>query len=160
MNILVIPGWYPSESNPVTGIFFPEQAMAIAGEFEDCNIGISTWGQNDDRLLLWAASPVKGLLKLLSKPQPAIRNLRANLFEFYTPAYTWSRKLVKGNIRGIIKANEKNLQHFRDRVGNVDIIHAHDWLAAKALVWLVRRSMRPAEGQRPAAKARCRMISP
>ena len=125
MNIFIIPSWYPSPSNPVAGIFFKEQAMAIAHEFEDFNIGISTWGQNDERLLLWSKSPIKILYKLTLKLKSVHRAFGHNFYEYFTPAFTWTRKLAKGNISGIIKANELNFLNFQEKVGKIDVIHAH-----------------------------------
>ena len=99
--------------------------MAIAQEFEDFNIGISTWGQNDERLLLWSKSPIKSLYKLTSKSKSFHRALSPNLYEYFTPAFTWTRKLAKGNITGIIKANEHSFLNFQEKVGKIDVIHAH-----------------------------------
>jgi hypothetical protein len=32
-NILMIPSWYPTKTNPINGSFFREQALALASDF-------------------------------------------------------------------------------------------------------------------------------
>ncbi|MCK5210988.1 MAG: glycosyltransferase, partial [Cyclobacteriaceae bacterium] len=128
MNIFYIPSWYPSSSNPLTGIFFKEQAMALISQFPELKIGISTWGQNDDQLLLWAGKPLQSLSKLLFKSKPKyslkIHN-DENLTEYFTPAYTWSSKVFHGNLKQIVQSNLSNLNEFQNTYGKIDIIHAH-----------------------------------
>ncbi len=127
MNIFIIPSWYPLSTNSLPGIFFREQAHALVKHYPENKIGISTWGQNDERLLLWAGCPLKSLSKLLigKKPQPYENNLTENLTEYFTPAYTWSSKLWHGNMQQIIKANLSHIDKFQSEFGKVDIIHAH-----------------------------------
>lgn len=127
MNILFIPSWYPSASRPLPGIFFKDQAVALARQFTDLNIGISTWGQNDERLLLWSRQPFQSLKKLLirSKPKHSVNTLDDNLVEYFSPAYTWSSKVFLGNFSQIIQSNLSNLNEFQHEFGKVDIIHAH-----------------------------------
>jgi len=109
------------------GIFFKDQALALAKHYPESNIAISTWGQNDERLLLWADSPFKSLSKLIigKKPEPAIKNLDDNLITYFTPAYTWSSKILHGNMQQIIRSNMSNIMDFQKAYGKVDIIHAH-----------------------------------
>ena len=45
--------------------------------------------------------------------------------ELNSPVLSWTRKIMKGNIEGIIKANEDNFVLFTKRFGKVDVIHAH-----------------------------------
>lgn len=128
MNIFFIPSWYPSDSNPLPGIFIKEQAMALANHFPDLNIGISTWGQNDERLLLWAGQPLQSLSKLLFRPKPihsSKMNQDENLTEYFTPAYAWSSKVFHGNMKQIVQSNLSNLGEFQHTYGEADIIHAH-----------------------------------
>ena len=128
MNVFFIPSWYPSASDSLPGIFFREQALALARQFEDIDVGISTWGQNDERLLLLAREPLKSGLKLFfdQKPKSSTKQLMGTkAVEYFNPAYTWTSKLLKGNFSGILKANSDNFHAFQKRVGSVDIIHAH-----------------------------------
>ena len=125
MNVFVIPSWYPSLSHRLVGIFFKEQAEAFADQYEDINIGISLWGQNDERLLLWSRSPIRSLVKLLSKPDPSFLLRTNNLAEFFRPAFTWSSKIASGNLHAIERINRSNLNDFQSRFGKVNLIHAH-----------------------------------
>ena len=128
MNVFHIPSWYPSPTDSLPGIFFKEQAIAMSGRFPNIKIGISTWGQNDERLLLWAGRPLQSLSRLLfrSKPKSSIKIYQdGNVIEYFTPAYTWSSKVFHGNINHIVKSNLLNLKEFQHATGKVDIIHAH-----------------------------------
>lgn len=125
MNIFVIPSWYPSTDNALPGIFILEQAKAYASLNPNDNIALSTWGQNDKRLLLWSREPFASLLKLTGKLSNQEKTIAENLVEYFTPAYTWTSRFRKGNLDKILKANQKNLFQFEEKYGNTDIIHAH-----------------------------------
>lgn len=125
MNILIIPSWYPSPENPNTGIFIKEQAILFAKHFPEHNIGISSWGSNHPSLLLEVAKPFQLLAKLFKKPQNHRISLTPNCIEYFSPTYTWTRKILKGNIKNIISANEKNIETFQEKFGKLDLIHAH-----------------------------------
>ena len=127
MNVLFIPSWYPSVTDPLPGIFFKDQAVALTRQFKELNIGISTWGQNDERLLLWSGQLFQSLNKLLfqEKPKSSKNTTNDNLVEYFSPAYTWSSKVFHGNFKQIIESNLSNLTMFQRAFGKVDIIHAH-----------------------------------
>ncbi|NDK57200.1 glycosyltransferase [Pontibacter fetidus] len=127
MNVFIIPSWYPSEDEPHTGIFFKEQAEALADVFPDSDFALSTWGSHEHDLLLYSNDLLKIIPKLIkgSLKQAAQTQLRDNLTQYYTPAFTWTRKVWQGNIRNIIKANEKHLLAFKAAKGTIDVIHAH-----------------------------------
>jgi len=127
MNIFIIPSWYPSTTDSLPGIFFRDQAVAMAKHFPKANFAISTWGQNDERLLLWARSPLNSLSKLQARNKPTLfeKKISGNLIEYFTPAYTWSSKVFHGNMKHIIRVNLSNLNKFQNAFGKVDIIHAH-----------------------------------
>ena len=125
MNILIIPSWYPSPENPNTGIFIKEQAILFAKHFPEHNIGISTWGSNHKSLLLEVAKPFQLLMKLFKKPQNHLKQFAPNCIEYFSPTYTWTRIILKGNIKNIISANEKNIKNFEQQYGRIDLIHAH-----------------------------------
>lgn len=93
----------------------------------DWSIGISHWGSHEPRLWLKAARPLHSLIQYSSRfpLRRYERQEETNLVEFFHPAYTWTRKILGGNIRGIVEANEKNLGRFMIHFGKPDIIHAH-----------------------------------
>jgi glycosyltransferase involved in cell wall biosynthesis len=127
MNIFFIPSWYPSTDAPLSGIFSKEQAVAIAEHYPDCKLGISLWGQKSEDHLLWFKDHIKNLSKaicFISKKAEDIQ-LKENYQEYYTPALTWTAKILEGNIKNIIRANEQNLFRFEAQFGKTSLIHAH-----------------------------------
>ncbi|MEP0987695.1 glycosyltransferase [Ekhidna sp.] len=124
MNIFIIPSWYPSESNPIYGIFTQEQARLIAREKPEFQVGVSLWGQGVDDLMLPALSPAS-LVKLFGTHSEKVNMLQPNLAEYFSPAFTWTRRFRKGNIEGIIEANLNNLEKHIQKFGKPDIICAH-----------------------------------
>lgn len=125
MNILIIPSWYPSPEHPYTGIFIKEQAVLMAKHHPLHNIGISTWGSNHEPLLLTARQPLRAFFKLFRHLIKKQEEILPNCTEYFTPTYTWTRKLLQGNIRNIIRANLENASEFEQQYGKIDIIHAH-----------------------------------
>lgn len=127
MNIFHIPSWYMSPTSPLTGIFFRDQAIAVAKSVTGVNAGISTWGQNDDNLLLNARDHIFNLPKIINGlgKTTADEILLPNAVQYFTPAFTFTRKILNGNIKGIFKANVTNLKRFEDQFGKTDLIHAH-----------------------------------
>ncbi|MEQ8471923.1 MAG: glycosyltransferase [Marinoscillum sp.] len=127
MNIFIIPSWYPSESHPTVGIFFHEQARLMAQARPDWNIGVSIWGSHEPKLWVHRSTPLDSLIKLGSKPalKPYDNLVETNCVEFFTPAYTWTRSILKGNMKGIGHANKRNFERFEAHFGPIDIVHAH-----------------------------------
>ena len=142
MKIFIIPSWYPSRDHPHAGIFNKEQAQAFANEFPESDLAISSWGPNEEDLLLWGRDHLKNIIKILEykKKEPKSTLLSPNLIEYYNPKLTWSRKFLNGNINSIVSASENRFLEFRKSKGKVDIIHAHTahpagWVA----MWLSRK---------------------
>ncbi|MEQ9286385.1 MAG: glycosyltransferase [Cyclobacteriaceae bacterium] len=125
MNILIIPSWYPSPEHPYTGIFIKEQVILIAKYSPQHNVGISTWGSHHEDLLLLAGQPLKSLAKIFRYKKSGQNELLPNCAEYFTPAFTWSRKFLKGNMANIIKANLENALEFEQKNGKIGVIHAH-----------------------------------
>ena len=127
MNIAVIPSWYPSKDNPHTGIFILEQATAIAAMRPDANVGILTWGSHRQTLLLDKNSLLNWPKKIFAGKRLKKHKTRhsSNCIEYFSPAFSWSRLFLAGNIKNIIKACEANLEMYRRDFGTPDIIHSH-----------------------------------
>ncbi|MEQ9404275.1 MAG: glycosyltransferase [Cyclobacteriaceae bacterium] len=123
MNVFIIPSWYPSASNPIYGTFNYEQARLLSKTRENWSIGVSTWGQGDIRFLLGAFDP-RSILRAMKRYESDENAINKNLKEYFSPAFTWSRKVASGNISGIIKANEDNLNRFIGDFGKPDILSA------------------------------------
>ncbi|MFY0686966.1 MAG: glycosyltransferase [Cyclobacteriaceae bacterium] len=126
MNIFIIPSWYPSSLHPTTGVFFRDQAVVYARLKPQSNVAISTWGSHDERLWLSPSSPFRSLGNiLLPKPRQTLNALEPNCWEYFSPAFTWSRRLGRGNIDSIIEVHARHLEQFEKDRGKVDVIHAH-----------------------------------
>ncbi|MEP1095473.1 MAG: glycosyltransferase [Cyclobacteriaceae bacterium] len=123
MKVFIIPSWYPSESNPIYGIFNKEQARMMARERPEWSVGVSKWGQGDETFLLMARDP-RSLAKYFRKFDESEIQLADNLKEYFSGAFTWTQKIKKGNIDGIIRANDRNLQQFISDFGRPDVISA------------------------------------
>ncbi|MBI4849813.1 MAG: glycosyltransferase [Nitrospirae bacterium] len=126
MNIFIIPSWYPSVLNPINGIFFQEQAVAIGKMYPDANVAISLWGANEYTVSL--KKPLKNfqlIRDFLFNRLAATRKLLENVYEYNTPVITWSERLHGGNRKGVLAANLQNFEKALNTFGKVDIIHAH-----------------------------------
>ncbi|MEP5613299.1 MAG: glycosyltransferase [Cyclobacteriaceae bacterium] len=123
MKIFIIPSWYPSDSNPIYGIFNQEQARMMARERQNWSVGVSKWGQGDEPFLLRGKDP-KSIIKYFRKFTDSEVQLADNLKEYFSGAFTWTRRIRRGNIDGIIRANDKNLQRFISDFGKPDVISA------------------------------------
>lgn len=125
MNIFNIPSWYPSARNPIYGTFVKEQIALLARLNPSWNLAVSTWGQGDPAHMLWAKDTVKNIAKIIHhQPARTLSERHENLYHFHTPTLTWTRKVLHGNLRGLIRANESNLKRFEQSVGKMDVIHA------------------------------------
>lgn len=125
MNVFVIPSWYPSQHNALNGIFIKDQVMGMAKMYPDINFGVSTWGQNDEKFLLYSREPLKSIRKLLKAHRQVNQQICPNVQEYFTPAYSFTDKLFSGNIKRTVEANIKNFEIFQSQFGKPDLIHAH-----------------------------------
>ncbi len=125
MNIFFVPSWYPSESNPIYGTFIKEQIELLAHHRPAWNLGVSLWGQGDNRKLLWIRDHILNLRKYVDHVMDApYAEKKKNVFYEYYPCLTWTKKLQKGNLRELVRVNEKNFLSFREHVETIDIINA------------------------------------
>jgi len=154
MNIIIIPSWYPSATDQTVGVFVKEQHKAYSRLFPKDNVGIMLWGQNDDRVKLWAFKPIRNFINLLNgKPKPQDIRLSQNHVEYFRPVYTWTRKLLRGNTAAIVRNMLHGLQAFESQFGPVDIIHSHvgypggmiarELAAKKGVPFLITENMSP-----------------
>lgn len=133
-----------SATAPLPGMFFRDQAMAMARTFPEVNIGISTWGQTDERLLLHAKDHVFNISKMVHarKLRATENQLSTNAVEYFSPALTFTRKILRGNIQSILKVNIINLRKFEFTFGKVDLIHAHCAYPAGYLAMMLKQKFR------------------
>ncbi|MEO9871881.1 glycosyltransferase [Ekhidna sp.] len=123
MNIFIIPSWYPSESNPIYGTFNKEQAVLMGQLRPSWNVGVSRWGQGDSSFLIPIRNPLS-IVRLFAKHQTSQYSIDSNVKEYFSPAFSWTRKWRNGNIEGIFRANEENLNSFIHDHGRPEVISA------------------------------------
>lgn len=125
MNLFIIPSWYPSQSQPIGGIFTKEQAEAIADLYPDSNVIVSKWGHYDGEIPVrrpWNA--LKVLRWYYKQPREQIEQVNG-VWEAFTPAVSWSHRLPFGGARQLLPANRNNLQLALQKFKQIDLIHAH-----------------------------------
>jgi len=114
MHILVIPSWYPTKNNPIFGIFFKEQAMALK-EFGH-NVGVIY----PKRLSLRKFKPGRNILfrKIIKQNEAGIITIRSVAWRLFL-------KLDHANMRFLIKDGLYLYSKYEEEYGKPDIIHAH-----------------------------------
>src|SRR5450830_231331 len=125
MNLFIIPSWYPSQTQPIGGIFTQEQAEAIAELCPDIKVMVSTWGHYDGELPIrspWKA--IKVLQWRWRQRQNQVRQ-RNGVCEVFNPVLSWSHRLPFGGVKRLLDVNRRNLRLAIERFGKIDIIHAH-----------------------------------
>lgn len=126
MNIFYIPSWYPSPDHPLSGIFIQEQIEGLTALNPHLKAGISLWGQKDESKMLYFKKPLSALAKVFNQKdeRDRVQPIKDNAFIFYSPAFTWTKKVANGNLSNILKANDHNFRSFEENLGKVDLIHA------------------------------------
>lgn len=120
MKVLIIPSWFPSQSNPYAGIFCVEQAKAMAQCYPNDEFYILNYGQ--DELLIDLKSPKQFLskFKLKRKYKKGMNEISANLFQINMPVLTWNYRI--GGFEYLVNRLIKDLKG----VGfSIDLCHAH-----------------------------------
>ncbi len=125
MNLFVIPSWYPSRSQPLAGIFFREQAEAIADLCPDFRVIVSTWGHRDGEIPVRRPWDALGALRWWIRQEGDRISRHGHVWEVFNPALSWSRRLPLGGAGRLLGANRQNLKKAIDHFGGVDLIHAH-----------------------------------
>ncbi|WP_299755469.1 glycosyltransferase [uncultured Pontibacter sp.] len=117
-----------------------EQTEAFCRYYPSVNVGISAWGQQDEQFLLWLKDHLKNIKKYVrASTSPYITPLLPNLKVYHSPTFTWTKKILGGNMKGLIKANLQNLHSFESDYGAVDAIHAHVGFPAGMIAMEVAR---------------------
>lgn len=125
MNLFILPSWYPSSTNPISGCFTQEQAEAIANLAPDICVLVSLWGHGD--AVLPARSPWRWPQRLAWCFQQARDQIRERngVKEIFNAKFYWSERLPFGGVRQLIAVNRRNFHLAQARFGPIDLIHAH-----------------------------------
>ena len=123
-HIFVIPSWYPWQGNRIFGSFIKEQLYYLA-HYTDLKISVSLWGQGEFLLQLKNPSQIlEKIIRFLFTSDTIIRE-KENFIGIYSPALSWSNRILNGNIRQLIKTNLINLKKAELEFGKIKLIHAH-----------------------------------
>lgn len=122
INLFIIPSWYPSPINPISGIFFQEQAEAIVAVYPEVTVIISTWGHDSHYLSFkkpWTFCSC--IIRRIIASKKKWNQLRNGVHEIFQPSFSWSGR--QGG-KHLVEVNRKNLKEAIKRFGKIDVIHA------------------------------------
>lgn len=125
MNLFLIPSWYPSPGNPISGIFFQEQAHELADLLPDMTVVVSRWGQGENVI---PARPSMRILKALrwrSRQRHDVVSGTNNFWELFNPTLEWSTYYPWSSFKLPLAANRRNFCLAEQRFGKINLIHAH-----------------------------------
>lgn len=124
MNIFIIPSWFPNAVAPMRGVFFREQAEAIAHLCPKISVIVSTWGHDAAEFPIrkpWCAH--RWISHYLLSGRDVWR-LHNGVHEIFNPALSWSHRLPGGGSSRLLASNRRNLENTIRKFGRVDLIHA------------------------------------
>lgn len=125
MNLFVLPSWYPDSRNPYKGIFFRQEAQAIAELAPDTRVAVSSWGHDDTAIhLRKPLDAARAVRQRMTSDRTPVRG-RNGFYEVGRPTLTWSGRLPGGGIEQLVAINRRNLGIAADTIGPIDLIHAH-----------------------------------
>lgn len=125
MKLFIIPSWYPSQAQPISGVFTQEQAEAIADLYPDITVIVSTWGHCDGEFSI--RRPLRAIKVLqwrLRQRKNQVRQ-RNGIWEVFNPALYWTHRLPFGGVRRLVEVNRLNFRLATEIFGKIDFIHAH-----------------------------------
>lgn len=123
-NVFVIPSWYPSEFDPVSGIFVKNQCEAIATYTKYKPI-VALWGQCDENVPLKTPFRIPLWLYRYFKKSGQVIYDEANVTYIQTKALTWSHRLPYGGPSRLIASVRRSLAVATERFGDMHLIHAY-----------------------------------
>ena len=116
-RVLFVPSWYPSQGDPISGVFIEEQAIALSKEF-DVAVLIPQMGA-------WRnVFKSNGTDKSVSKRQSGLRVYE----EFARPLIPHGPERI--DFQTFARAAQNGLQRVLSEWGTPDVIHAHVVLPA------------------------------
>lgn len=114
MKVIFIPSWYPSAARPVAGIFFRDQAEAIAAAGADCAVLAAE--RRPHRTAL-AASPFTHRFQVTESVAKGVRELRSHGWTVPSSLARTNKLIFEAQCRALAR-------HWEARYPKPDIIHA------------------------------------
>lgn len=123
-SVFVIPSWYPSESDPITGIFIRNQVESIRLH-TDYNPIVALWGQNDENVPLNRPGKLLPWLKNYRKQENSSAFIVRDVEYIFHKVFSWSHRLPFGGAERILDSVRRSLRQAIGQRGRVDLIHAY-----------------------------------
>ena len=123
-TIFIIPSWYPSAQDSISGIFFKQLAEAIAKYADEFRVVVCLWGQCDENIPLNRPYEiVRWIGDFIKRPRGEWRV--SNGVEIVEDrAVSWSHRLPLGGSDRLFPVARRNLVRAIEKFGRVDLIHA------------------------------------
>jgi glycosyltransferase involved in cell wall biosynthesis len=121
MNILVLPSWYPTATNPLNGVFFREQALALQKAGHRVSVLVSPILLSKQKL---------GQVRRWSELRAQVLSQEDHGLPTYR-VYQWGwfpGFLQRGNLWLQVRAAQRAFDRYRQDQGLPDVIHAHSIL--------------------------------
>jgi glycosyltransferase involved in cell wall biosynthesis len=123
-SVFVIPSWYPSEIDPVSGIFIKNQVEAIR-RYTDYIPIVALWGQCDENLPLNRLGRLLPWLRNYQKQENSKRFVESGVSYIFHKTFSWSHRLPFGGAERILDSVRRSLKQAIDQSGRIDLIHAY-----------------------------------
>ena len=127
MHILIIPSWYINSINPLSGIFFKEQAEAIA---KNPNNKVNIITVQDINMKLFIKKN-KALWK--------INQYKENNINIYSVEYITIPKLVALRYKLKLLIFKYVFKQYIKENGSPDVIHLHSFFAGEYAMWIKKK---------------------
>lgn len=138
MNIFLLPSWYPSARSPMAGGFVLDQVRALASVRSGPGIVVGVWGHHDGALSLRDPADSWRALRWRLGASECWRECAdggRRWYEALAPRLSWTLGWARGGAGGLLRASRRNLDRAFERLGRIDLIHAHvgfpaGWIAS------------------------------
>jgi glycosyltransferase involved in cell wall biosynthesis len=122
MQILILPSWYPSSYNEISGVFFKEQAQALAKAGHDVGV---------------IATPAVGIRNILSHKKIDI----SNRYYLDNKVHTYQQQYLDFKIPSLSKLFKTRLfkklfKTYLKKHGLPDIVHLHSYMSGEFALFL------------------------
>jgi glycosyltransferase involved in cell wall biosynthesis len=125
MNIFIIPSWYPTQADPIAGVFVKEQAQSIADLNPDINVVVSRWSGPECSIAFKKPWQITKTIRNFNSQQCDQVEKKEGVWEVFNPCLQWSRFVPFGGIQRLVSVNRKNYLLASEKFGKIDLIHAH-----------------------------------
>jgi len=132
MHILLIPSWYPTPQNPITGLFMREQALALQEVQHQVGVLVSPVLRSKKNL-----TQVQRLADLY--PITTVGN-DVGIVTYRTIQWGWFPGfLAPANRHLVVKSGLRMFKRYLQEQGPPDVIHAHNISYGGYLATLIRK---------------------